>query len=96
MNIPEPIEAALARLAAALDLLDGASRMRSDEESFRARLEGDLSSLHDDRSRLSVELEAALARSRKLETASEEVAARLKTAGASIKAILSGAGAHES
>jgi hypothetical protein len=96
MKTPEPIEAALTRLTAALGELDAAARSLSDEEVDRAKLEDVAAAMNDDRSKLSVELDGALARSRKLEAASEEVARRLREASVSIRAILAQAGERES
>ncbi|SFK23465.1 protein of unknown function [Methylocapsa palsarum] len=95
MNTPESIKAALIRLAAALDQLDAAAGSRSEDDVLFGKLKEELAAMRDDRSTLQSELDGALARSKKLEFASEEVARRLKAAGASINAILAGTGARD-
>lgn len=90
MKTPEYIEAALNRLAAALDLLDAATERRARADALRANLEEELAVMQDDRSKLAVELDAAVARSRTLELANEEVARKLKNASASIRSLLTG------
>jgi septal ring factor EnvC (AmiA/AmiB activator) len=88
MNTPERLEATLKRLAAALDQLEAASERRVKAEGLRADLEEELAVIQDDRSRLAVELDGAVARSNSLETATDEVARRLKNASATLKAVL--------
>ncbi|WP_342585853.1 DUF4164 family protein [Methylocapsa aurea] len=89
--MPEPLQAALRRLAAALDQLEAASERRIKADVLRANLEEELAVMQDDRSRLAVELDGAVARSNALELANEEAARRLKAASAAIKTVLSDA-----
>jgi len=62
-KLPERLEAALRRLAAALDKLEAAGERRAKADALRANLEEELAVLQDDRSRLAVELDGAIARS---------------------------------
>ena len=87
-KLPERLDAALRRLAAALDRLDAACDRRAEADALRANLEEELAVLQDDRSRLAVELDGALTRSKSLELANEEVGRRFNHASAEIKAIL--------
>ena len=87
-TLPDALEQSLARLAAAVDFLERAAerRMRRDDE--RANAEEECALMQDDRSRLAVELDAALGRSRVLEAASSEAGARLARAAQKIGAII--------
>lgn len=89
MDPAERCEAALERLSAALEKLEAATERRVRAEALRANLEEELAVIQDDRSRLAVELDGALARSISLETTSQEVARRLNGAGEAVKAVLS-------
>jgi len=91
MNALDRLEAALKRLAAALDQLEAASERRVRADALRANLEEELTVMQDDRSRLAVELDGAIARSNALELANDEVARRLKNVSATIKAVLAAA-----
>jgi hypothetical protein len=87
----DAMEAALERLSRALDLLEQAVEARSEAESGRAERDEALSVLEDDRSRLAVELDGALARNRSLQHAAEDVSRRLEAAGATVQALLTAA-----
>ena len=87
-KLPESLDAALKRLAAALDRLDAASDRRVKADALRANLEDELAVMQDDRSRLAVELDGAVARVRSLELANDEVARRLNGASAEIREVL--------
>jgi chromosome segregation ATPase len=87
-KLPDRLDAALKRLAAALDRLEAASERRAKADATRANLEEELAVLQDDRSRLAVELDGAIARSKYLELANEEVSRRLNQANAEIRAVL--------
>jgi chromosome segregation ATPase len=87
-KVPERLDAALRRLAAALDKLEAASERLAKAGALRANLEEELAVLQDDRSRLAVELDGAIARSNALELANEEVGRRLNHASAEIRAVL--------
>ncbi|HUI22583.1 MAG TPA: DUF4164 family protein [Methylocella sp.] len=88
VKLPERLAGALRRLAAALDRLDAASERRAKADAARANLEEELAVLQDDRSRLAVELDGAIARAKSLELANEEVSRRLNQASAEINAVL--------
>jgi hypothetical protein len=87
-KLPERLDTALRRLAAALDRLEAASERRAKADALRANLVEELAVLQDDRSRLAVELDAEITRSRALELANEEVARRLNQASTEISAVL--------
>jgi Domain of unknown function (DUF4164) len=87
-KLPERLDAALKRLAAALDLLEAASERRARADTLRTNLEDELAVMQDDRSRLAVELDGAVARSMSLELANDEVARRLSGASAEIREVL--------
>ena len=74
------VEDALKRLKGALDLLDNA---------VERRLEGEVHRLGTDRSRLAQSLDAAEARSARLEEANKEVSRRLVAAMEAIREVLS-------
>jgi hypothetical protein len=90
----DAMDAALERLSRALDLLEQAVDARSDAESRRAERGEALSVLEDDRSRLAVELDGALARNRSLQHAAEDVSRRLEAAGTTVQALLAAAEPH--
>jgi chromosome segregation ATPase len=92
---PDRLDAALRRLAAALDKLEAAGERRAKADLARGNLEEELAVLQDDRARLAVELDGAIARAKSLEAASEEVGRRLNRASAEIKAVLSAATTRE-
>ena len=94
-TLPERLDAALKRLAAALDRLDAASERRAKADALRTNLEDELAVMQDDRSRLAVELDGAIARAKSLELANDEVARRLNHASAGIKAVLAEAAARD-
>src|SRR3954447_24739813 len=91
----DAIEAALERLSRALDLLEQAAEARSEGDSRRAERDEAISVLEDDRSRLAVELDGALARNRSLEHAADEVSRRLEAARATVQNLLTAAAAGE-
>jgi septal ring factor EnvC (AmiA/AmiB activator) len=88
MSIPTALEAALKRLSAALDHLDAASDRRARADAARGDLEDELAVMQDDRSRLAIELNSALARVGSLDLAYRAAERRLERAGATIRAAL--------
>lgn len=74
------IEAALKRLDAALAGLEAAAARRGETERRRGDLELELSLMQDDRARLAVELDGALAKLDRLEAAAAEVDRRIERA----------------
>ena len=91
-KLPGRLDAALRRLAAALDRLDAATERRAKADALRANLEDELAVMQDDRSRLAVELDGAIARAKSLELANDEVARRLNGASSEIGRVLGEAG----
>ena len=88
MSLPINLEAALRRLTAALDQLEAAIQRRAQADAARANLEEELAIMQDDRSRLAVELDGAMARGNTLAQVNDEVARRLQRASATIGAVL--------
>ncbi len=89
MKKPVRIEAALKRLATALDQLEAACARRLEADAERSNLEEEFAVLQDDRTQLGVELDAAVTRSKSLELANDEVARRLQKASATLRTMLS-------
>ena len=88
MDLPDRLARALKRLNGALDALDAAAERRAEAEAARGDAEAEFAVLQDDRSRLAVELDAAMARSRALDRAVEQVSGRLDRADATVRGIL--------
>ena len=86
--MPDALESALRRLAAAVESLERAADRRMRHDEARANAEEEYALMQDDRSRLAVELDAALDRSRALEAANVEAGARLARAAEAIGAII--------
>jgi L-lactate utilization protein LutB len=82
------IEIVTRRLQAALDALDNAVGRRLERHQGEAALASQVHAFDADRARLASELDAAAARARGLESANREVAQRLDTAIATIRAIV--------
>jgi len=88
MGDTDSIEAASKRLALALDALDAAAERRRDAARSEAALTTQVHALGDDRARLAGELDAAVARSRALESVNREVAQRIAGAIDTIRSVL--------
>ncbi len=86
------LEAALKRLAAALDQCEAAVQRLGRAGDEKRDLVDTLAVMQDDRGRLAGELDEALTRSRELEHATEEVALRLGRAGGTLRRLLADAG----
>jgi len=82
------IDDAVRRLGSALELLEGAIDRRLEGAREVTALEGELHSLGTDRSRLAQSLDAAEARSARLEDTNKEVSRRLVAAMESIREVL--------
>jgi chromosome segregation ATPase len=80
---------ALKRLALALDQFEAASERRAKMAAQRSDIEEEFTVLQDDRARLVVELDGAVARSQSLELANNEVARRLAKAREAIEEMMS-------
>jgi hypothetical protein len=89
MNEQGTIDAAVKRLALALDALDAAVERRRDSDRDEETLAQQLHDLGTDRSRLAAALDGETSRARRLEATNREIAGRLDTAIASIQAVLS-------
>ena len=87
MDLPDRLQRALQRLDGALDTLDTAVERCAEIDEARADADAEFAVMQDDRSRLAVELDAALARSRTLDRALEEVSGRLERAEAEVRVI---------
>ena len=85
----ETIEMSLKRLVSAVDAVERAADRRLLQDERRATTQEEFALMQDDRSRLAVELDAALDRSRTLEAANKEAAERLEHAARSLERVLS-------
>jgi len=84
----DSLEAALKRVASAVEALEWATDVRMRHDEARATTQEEFALMQDDRSRLAVELDAAVDRSRALESANAEVAKRLAHAAQTIERVL--------
>ncbi|MGP8231165.1 MAG: DUF4164 family protein [Methylovirgula sp.] len=89
MTTANRLDNALKRLAVALDQLEAASERRLKVAERRGDVEEEFAVLQDDRARLAVELDGAVARSQSLELANNEVARRLAKAREAIEEMMS-------
>ena len=89
MTITNRLNSALKRHAVALDQLEAAAERRSKMAEQRSDIEEEFAVLQDDRARLAVELDGAVARSQSLELANNEVARRLAKAREAIEEMMS-------
>ncbi len=92
MTDESAIDAAVKRLALALDALDAAVDRRQEADRDEQALAAQVHALGVDRARLASALDGETARSRRLEAANRDIAERLDTAIASIQSVLD---AHE-
>ena len=76
------------RLDSALDLFEAAVARRLEAERRRGDLETELQIMQDDRSRLAVELDAALARLHRVEAAADDVGERIQRAMGAVRDVL--------
>ncbi len=88
MALPATLQSILARLNAAVDQLEAAAERRADSDAAHANLDEELAILQDDRARLAVDLDSALARSRHLSSTNDDVAARLRDLGTSVRGVI--------
>jgi chromosome segregation ATPase len=86
------LEAAVRRLDRAIEMLEAAAEGAREARGRVAALESELQRLGRDRSRLAQDLDAAAARSTRLEDANKEVSRRLVAAMEAIRAVLDGRG----
>jgi hypothetical protein len=85
----DALETSVKRLAAAIDSLERAADRRMQQDDARATAQEEFVLMQDDRARLAVVLDAALDRSRALETANKEAAERLAHAARSLERLVS-------
>ena len=84
----ESLEMAIKRVASAVERLEWAADARARQDEARATRQEEFALMQDDRSRLAVELDAAVDRSRALESANGEAAKRLADAARAIGRVL--------
>ena len=84
----ESLEISLKRIASAVEALEWATDLRMRHDEARATTQEEFALMQDDRSRLAVELDAAVDRSRALESANSEAAKRLARAADAIGRVL--------
>lgn len=89
------LDDALRRLSAALEQLETTAARRIETELSHADLEEELAVMQDDRSRLALELDAALAQKIALEKTRDEVLTRLDRTSLGIRAVLGGEAPRE-
>src|SRR5947209_19912470 len=87
-TISDPLEQSLRRLSAAVDSLELATDRRMRHDESRVNTEEEFALMQDDRSRLAVELDAALDRSRALEAAAAEAGAKIERAAHAIERLM--------
>lgn len=85
------LEAAVAELQTALVQLERTVAAKLEDALSRAELEEELAIMQDDRSRLALDLDAALARQNALEKSRDEVLRRLEAASQGVAAALGAA-----
>ena len=90
MTEQSAIDAAVKRLALALDALDAAVERRREADRAEEALASQVHALGVDRTRLAATLDGETARSRRLEATNREIAQRLDAAIASIQSVLDG------
>ncbi len=88
MSDTSAIDAATRRLTLALEALEAALERRRKEDRDRDTLAAQVQALGSDRSQLACDLDAAVARSRSLETTNREIARRLDVAIDTIRSVL--------
>jgi len=88
VNDVSAVELATKRLQAALDALEGAIERRLERDQGQAALASQVHAFDSDRSRLAEELDSAVARARRLESANREIAEQLDEAIATIRSIV--------
>ncbi len=82
------VDAAVKRLALALDALDAAVERRQESDRNEETLASQLQALGADRSKLAAALDGETSRSRRLEAANREIAGRIDVAMTAIQSVL--------
>lgn len=88
MSEQSAIDAAVKRLALALNSLDAAVEARREADRSEEALANQVQELSVDRSKLAAALDGESARSKRLETTNREIAERLDRAISSIQSVL--------
>ena len=88
MTDQNAIDSATRRFTQALDMLDAAVDRKIEIDRSRALLVEQVHALDADRSKLAADLDAQTARTRKLEAANRDIAARLDAAMENIRTVL--------
>ena len=88
MTSSNPLDAALKRLADAIENLEAADERRAAADRVRADLEEELAVMQDDRARLAAELDGALASNRSLALANADVSGRIERAETMLRDLL--------
>ncbi len=86
--LPPPLESALTRFNKRLAALEAVVAQRLENEMSLVDLEEELAVMQDDRGRLALDLDAALARAATLEKTRDEVLRRVERASASVASVL--------
>ncbi len=86
--LPPRLDAAVQRFERGLDALETAVAQRLENEMSLADLEEELAVMQDDRGRLALDLDAALARAATVEKTRDEVLRRVERASASVASVL--------
>jgi SOS response regulatory protein OraA/RecX len=90
MTEPSAVDAAVKRLALAIDALDAAVERRREGDRSEDRLAQQLQALGIDRTRLAEALDAETAHTKQLTASNREIAQRLEAAMSSIQSVLDG------
>jgi chromosome segregation ATPase len=88
------LDVAIQRLDAALSALEAATARRAETERRRGDLETELALMQDDRARLAVELDGALAKLNRLEAAADDVNRRVDRAMGVIRDVIGSSPTH--
>ena len=88
------LDATMKRLDVALTTLEAAAARRLQSERRRADLETELALMQDDRARLAVELDGALAKLNRLEAAADDVSRRVDRAMGVVRDVIGAGSAH--
>jgi hypothetical protein len=86
--LPPRLDATLTRFERGLAALETAVAQRLENEMSLADLEEELAVMQDDRGRLALDLDAALARAATVEKTRDEVLRRVERASASVASVL--------
>jgi hypothetical protein len=82
------LDHALSRLDAALGQMEAAAQRRLDLDRRRGEMENELALMQDDRARLAVDLDGAIARAQAAEGAALDAVRRIDTAMATIRELV--------